>query len=359
MIISANSIIFKEMLSQTEILETRGRIHLGLCCINNSLRQRSKISPFGETVVDKKLWTKTPIFTSRSCIRKTFTVDRAKELALQNLNDIIPMLYWNHEHGIRHFRLSSEMFPHFTDPETEPYSLDFAKDKLREIGKVARKLGHRLTFHPGQFNQIGAKSRDVFERTISDLKMHADILDFMGIDDNGILCIHGGGKYDDKAVTMRRWTEQFDELPSNVRRRLAIENCEKCYCVRDCLDLSEACNIPVIMDSHHYNCYERFNDVTQEDPHDLMEEVVESWGNRTPLVHVSDPRNATQFTAHHDYVKKIPDYFLEVPSRYGVDLHIEVEAKAKEAAIFQLMSTHEELFPEEDLINVDILRQSF
>ena len=46
----------------------------------------------------------------------------------------------------------------------------------------------------------------------------------MGLDDNAIVNIHLGGMYGDKEKTKRRWIEQFDDLPSKIKRRLTIEN---------------------------------------------------------------------------------------------------------------------------------------
>lgn len=342
--------------------KSKNRIRFGLVCINNYLTNQGKISPFGTKVTDKKLWLKEKIYNNRTCIRKTFTIEKVKELGLKNVLDIVPILEWNEKYGIKHFRLSSDMFPHYTDDETESYSLDFVKEHLAKAGEVANKYGHRITMHPGQYNQIGANSEKVFEKTCHDLKMHADILDLMNIDDNGILCIHGGGVYGDKESTKRRWIEQFDDLPSNVKKRLAIENCEKCYSTRDCLDLSNACKIPVIMDSHHYCCYEYYNSTeVQESPYDLIEEVIESWKDRIPLVHVSDSREpeGQYFTAHHDYVQSIPDYFLSVPEIFDKDIHIEIEAKAKEAAVFKMMLKYNSLFEDEKIKNIITLKSYY
>ncbi len=44
----------------------QNKIELGLCCINTVLRKQK-------------------IYCSRTCIRRTFTVKKAKELALQNI----------------------------------------------------------------------------------------------------------------------------------------------------------------------------------------------------------------------------------------------------------------------------------
>ena len=146
-------------------------IQLGLCCINTELR-------------------KSGVFCSRTMIRKNFTVEKAKALALQNIADIEKLCKWNYNHNIFVLRLSSDIFPHFTDTETESYDLSFAMEALAEAGTAIKKYCQRITFHPGQYNQVGAKSKSVFEKTILDLKMHADILDAMGIDKNGILFKH-------------------------------------------------------------------------------------------------------------------------------------------------------------------------
>ena len=328
-----------------ELLAAKGKIQFGLCCINNHLRNRGKISPTGEKVTDKSLWLPREIFNNRTCIRDTFSVDRAKQLALQNVKDLIPIIEWNEKHGIRHFRLSSDMFPHYTDPETEKYSMEFADEDLKAAGALANSLGHRLTMHPGQFCQIGTPKREVFEKTIEDLAMHAEILDRMGMSDESILCIHGGGVYGDKEGTMRRWADQFDEMPKNVKRRIAIENCEKCYSAEDCLKIADSVKIPVIFDSHHYNCFCNYNPETVQLPADeLMEEVVQSWRGRTPVMHVSDQRQTGPVGAHHDYVQAIPGYMLEIPYNFGCKLDIEIEAKAKEAAVLKLRHQYPYLF---------------
>jgi UV DNA damage endonuclease len=318
------SITFKQL------KQLKGKVSLGLCCINNSLRGTNK---------------KNEIFCSRSMTRKTFTVEKAKEYALKNIADISKLIEWNAANGIDHLRLSSDIFPHFTDTETVPYTMTFAKDALHKAGECSRKHNHRITMHPGQFNQVGAKDSNVFDHTVNDLKMHADILDYMGVGEDGILCVHGGGVYGDKESAIRRWIEQFDDLPRNVKNRLAIENCEKSYSVRDCLEISQACKIPLIYDCHHYYCYDQLhpNEKT-EDINDMMDEVVESWKGMCPCFHVSEQAPNKRVGAHSDYVEVIPDHMLTVPLKYNTKLHIEVEAKAKEAAIKHLHKNYKQMF---------------
>jgi len=217
-------------------------------------------------------------------------------------------------------------------------------DALRKAGEDVRAYKQRVTFHPGQFCVIGAHNEDIFQKTVKDLQMHADLLDAMGVDKDGILCIHGGGVYGDKEKTMKRWIKNFHTLPENVKSRLCIENCEKCYSVEDCIALSDACNIPIILDSHHFECYNLLHDVSLKID-SVLDKVIESWTRRgiTPVFHISEQRENARVGAHSDFIERIPEYMLSVPQKYGVNLSIEVEAKAKEAAILKLYDIYPEL----------------
>lgn len=293
-------------------------IRLGLCCINTELRKKN-------------------IFCSRTLIRSNFTVKKAQELALKNIADIGKMAEWNEKNNIFVFRISSDIFPHFTDEKTEEYTLDFAREALKEAGEICRKYNQRITMHPGQYNQVGAKDKKVLDSTIKDLKMHADILDIMGMGSDSVLCVHGGGIYGDKDKTTDRWIKQFSELPDNVQRRLAIENCERCYSIVDCLKIAEACNIPLIFDCHHYECYNQISNKGKIKIEDYMDRIVQTWKNRgiRPLFHISEQREDSRIGAHSDFIEKFPEYYLSFPEKYG-DLDIEIEAKLKEQAILRL-----------------------
>jgi len=289
-------------------------------------------------------------------IQKNFTVKKAQEYALQNIADISKLAKWNYEHNIFSLRISSDIFPHFTNPEVESYDMTFAMDALKEAGENLKKYHQRATFHPGQYNQVGAESEDVFQKTIKDLKMHADMLDAMNVGQDGILCVHGGGVYGDKKKTIKRWIENYKRLPENVQRRLCIENCERCYSVNDCLEIAESCNIPLIFDSHHFDCFNLLNEKNEKEEkkeekkkkkeakeqkinvEDVLDRVVETWRKRgiTPLFHISEQRPDARVGAHSDLIENIPEYMLTFVEKYKLSLTIEVEAKLKEQAILHL-----------------------
>lgn len=305
-------------------------IHLGLCCINTILRAQ-----------------KPPVFSSRSIILKTFEtkgIEYLKEKIVQNLKDTIVMIEWNYKHGIHVFRLSSDLFPHKSNPRAPDYSYDFAIELLQQIGLKAKQYNQRLTFHPGQFDVIGTPNQEVFQHTLIDLKHHADLLDFMNLDKHSVIVIHGGGVYQDKHTTKQRWCRQFRLLPENVKSRIVLENCEKNFSIVDCLEISDELDIPVVFDTHHYICYKLLHpDEDFQEPQFYIPTILETWKKRgiKPKFHVSQQGSGK--TGHHsDYITEIPEYLLEIPKCYNISIDIMIEAKMKEQAIFRLY----EMYPQ-------------
>ncbi len=301
-------------------------IQLGLCCLNLTLREQ-----------------KPSVYASRKMIIRTIEekgIEVLKEKIIQNLKDVLIMIDWNEANGIKVFRLSSDMFPHMSNPKVQSYGFDFAKDLLKQIGDKAKGYNQRLTFHPGQYNVVGAPSAKTFQHTVDDLGCHADILDLMGCDHNSVMVVHGGGTYGDKEAAKERWCKQFYDLPENVQKRLVLENCERCFSIQDCLDIAEKINIPVVFDTHHYECYNILHPDETDDIKPASEyigAILETWKKRgiKPKFHVSE-QGSGRCGHHSDYINIIPDYLLEIPEKYGIKIDIMIEAKKKELAIFEL-----------------------
>lgn len=294
---------------------------------------------------------KPPVFASRTITLKNVAfkgVCALQALVLQNLRDVITMMHWNHAHNIRVFRLSSDLFPHMSNPRLpdvirDEYTYEFAHDLLLQIGSLAKQYNMRLTMHPGQYNVIGTPHAATFAQTVAELSYHADLLDLMGCDEHSVLVVHGGGVYGNKAATMQRWVAQFFTLPQKVQRRLVLENCEKCFSIEDCLVLSEQVNIPVVFDTHHYECYRTSHpDVPLQEPAAYMPRILHTWSKRQikPKFHISEQAEGGKLGKHSDFIDKIPSYLLDIPALYKVDIDIMVEAKAKEQAVLQLVNKY-------------------
>ncbi|KAK6908725.1 UV damage endonuclease UvdE [Kwoniella mangroviensis CBS 8886] len=293
----------------------RGR--LGYACLNTVLRSEKPDS----------------IFCSRTCRIASIEeegMELPKGLALMNVRDLKTMIQWNEDNKIRFMRLSSEMFP-FASHAKYGYDLAFADEGLKEAGALAKKYGHRLTMHPGQFTQLGSPKPNVIEASIRELNYQCEIMDRMGIGAEGVMIIHMGGIFGDKESTLARFKENYTtRLSEGVKKRLVLENDEICYNVDDLFPVCEELDIPIIFDYHH-----DWINPSSEPPAVLIPRIAKTWEKRgIPMKqHLSEPRPGAETVmerrAHADRCKSLPDALPD-------DVDLMIEAKDKEQAVFEL-----------------------
>jgi len=309
------------------------------------------------------------IFTGRTCRLNTaleYGVDYLLHLCRRNFEDLLKILEWNEAHGFRFYRIASDICPHITNPillkksdrnnyRQLAYSLESLRTLLEKIGKYARDHGHRLTFHPDPFVNLGG-SDAIVVKSMRDLYHHSIMLDMMKLDLNSVMIVHGGGVYRNKARTMNRWIQTFNAMPIKIKRRIALENDEFSYNIMDVLEMSRHAKaytnvkmkykIPIVLDLFHYKCYEETVRIgeglglkKQISLADAIKEVVLSWKNRTPKFHISEQRPDAVRGAHSDYVRILPKLVLGFTKKYG-NLDLMIEAKMKERATMYLIKKY-------------------
>ncbi|NBP01441.1 MAG: UV DNA damage repair endonuclease UvsE [Proteobacteria bacterium] len=301
----------------------KSNLEMGYCCLNMYLRDLG-------------------IFCSRTCRLETIkrqSISYSYQLAHQNLKDLACILRWNHENGINLYRMSSEMFPFATHPDYyQSYNLKQFQTTLESIGKLAKQYQQRLTFHPGQYNQLTSHRDSVVEKAVIDIDFHCKIMDMMKLDKQGVIVIHGGSKQDGQQVALARFVANFSKLSPSAQKRLVLENCELAYSIEDLLPMCQMLSIPIVIDYHHHN----INPGTK----DLMDSthlVLDIWRKRgiTPLFHLSESKpeiqptdNVTLRRAHSDYITQLPKELLKVLESEKISL--DIEAKMKEQAVLVL-----------------------
>jgi len=291
-------------------------MNLGYACINMTL---------GKAVT-----------TNRGMVKRTFLAkgpDYVSELTLANSKDIIKILEWNRQNGIRLFRLTSALIPWGDSLDlTQLKDYKEIRSELKKAGDFARFHGIRITTHPGPFNVLVSPNEAVVEKTIQDLEMHGKIFDMMGLDKTPYnkINIHCNGVYGDKKKAMDRFCQNFSRLSESVRSRLTVENDDKgsMYSVMDLWYIYGKIGIPIVFDYHHHGFCT--GDLTEEQ---ALKLAAETWPKGIkPIVHYSESKalhegdTKQKPQAHSDYINSLPD-------TYGMDIDIMVEAKAKELAI--------------------------
>ncbi|BDA43287.1 probable UV DNA damage endonuclease at C-terminar half [Coccomyxa sp. Obi] len=291
--------------------------NLGYACLNMDLREQ-----------------KPPIFTNRDCIQKTF-LDKGlayiSSLALENTRALPGIIHWNHEHGIRFFRLTSNFFPWCTEYELgELPDIEAIKEELAFAGKLAQAYDQRLTFHPSHFIKLAAPDQPLLAKSIKELEVHSQILDLMGYPPSheNKINIHIGGTYGDKDATLQRFAANFRRLSPACQKRLTVENDDipSLFSMDDLLPLHQMTGIPLVFDFHHQKFCPGSMTAKQ-----AVHAAVATWpkGIR-PVVHWSESQEGRKPHAHSDYVAGPMEL-------YGLEDKVDVmiEAKCKERALLR------------------------
>ena len=116
--------------------------------------------------------------------------------------------------------------------------------------------------HPDQFVILNSPDNKIVENSINELKYHSKVLDTMGLDDTAKVQIHVGGVYGNKVEAKDRFIKTYnnnsklvsDDVDS-IKRRLVIENDDRLYSLKDCLQINQQTGIPIVFDSFHHECY--------------------------------------------------------------------------------------------------------
>ena len=294
-------------------------VRLGYACINMDLQERG-------------------IQTSRSMIKRTFMqkgINYASELALQNCRDLIQIVRWNNENGIKVFRVTSCLFPWASE-----YNIDDLPDiegiakALATVGQVAKAGGQRLSLHPGPFNILASDSEKVVQNCIKDLLIHQKMMDLMGQPEShwAKINIHVGAAKGDRDKALETWCRNFELLPAGVQKRLTVENDDKAnlYSIKMLYDgIFKRLGVPIVADQHHHECGPQ--DISWAEALPL---AASTWGDVRPTCHLSnsrqleDPKEARN--AHSDW------YYTPFDD---CDLNVDVvlEAKMKERALLRYL----------------------
>jgi len=288
------------------------RVRLGYACINLSL------GPSGRT--------------SRTCRLSNATPEHLEELSRRNLMGLTNVLRWNVSYRISVFRISSGIIPLASHPKAQWPWKQRLRREISSVGDLARKHGMRLSMHPGQYTVLNSPREDVVAAAAAELSYHAAFLDAMGLRPEHKIVLHAGGVYDDREASMRRFHENFESLPSSVRRRLVLENDERSYGVYDVLKLCDSLGIPVAFDYLHHKAY------TGRVPNSaIMKRALATWSDSDsrPELHYSTQKLGARTGAHADMIDANDFvHFISLLPHRAVDVML--EAKAKDKALLKL-----------------------
>ena len=190
----------------------------------------------------------------------------------------------------RMVRLGSEMLQGYTEPSWIDWwqrreIQDHCERIFAPVGDAARRLGVRLSFHPGQFCVLASESDEIVERSILEFEYHADMARWMGYGQSW----HSEGFKINVHLSGKGGPEKFlrtlKKLSPEARNLITIENDE----ISNGLDLTllVSDHVALVLDVHHH-WVKTGEYITPED--DRVQRVLESWRGVRPAMHFSTSR---------------------------------------------------------------------
>lgn len=319
---------------------------LGLTCISEQLKDKDKKKYSFQTMTRKRF--------NDLCVKEGKD-EAVKQLSDRILHNIIVTQYIiNHCHAsnIRHYRLSSALFPLLTDSTLELSFEDLPNkaridEELRFAGLIAQTLRISIGSHPDQFVVLASANDNAVKNSINELNFQANIFDMIGLpqDHTAPMNIHiNYSPKDDETLedVAERFYTNLMKCDSGVYNRLTIENEDKCFFnIDNCIKFSEYLfnkynhNLPICADNLHHKC----NPSEVADFAWQAERCAYTWVNNgegdnhfiSPVFHWSEGKPEKP-RSHADYIA-----FGNFPPHIAIDPKypaiFEVEAKAKDKAI--------------------------
>jgi len=251
------------------------------------------------------------------------------EKVTNNLDCLNKILRYNVDNDLLFFRISSDLIPFASHPVCTFNWQEYFKERFQDVGNIIIENEIRISMHPDQFVLINSNNESIVSKSILDLKWHCEVLDLMGLNETAKVQIHVGGVYGDKRSAMGRFVDNYEKLPDFIKRRLAIENDERLYSLKDCLSVSKETGIPVIFDSFHHSCLN--NGETMNEAIKLSEKT---WSKKDSILMTdySSQESNERFgkhTAHID-IEKFGQYLKET-KEHDFDIMLEIKDKEKSA----------------------------
>jgi UV DNA damage endonuclease len=270
---------------------------------------------------------------------KSYTEERLTATVEQNLACLREILTFNLHHGLLFFRITSDLVPFASHPVNQFDWRSYFQSQLREIGRFIAEHGIRISLHPDQFTLINSLDLAVFERSVTELRYHAQVLELLGLDRTAKIQIHVGGVYGNKAKSMARFIDRFERLDERIQRRLVIENDDRRYSLKDCLCIHEKLGTPVLFDVYHHEL-----NSAGETVREALAMAAQTWseGDGVPMIDYSSQEPGDRRGKHAETIDlRHFTHFIAATGACDFDLMLEIKDKErsalKAAAVLRMM----------------------
>jgi len=229
--------------------------------------------------------------------------------------------------GIDFYRIPANISPYDSLDQ-----VDEAREAIRELGRLFRRLDIRTCFHVTYFCILNSPVPGVVEKSIGELACLAAFDRHIGGGNH--IELHAGGAYGDREAAIRRFIDRALGLDKDIFRMLRLENEEhagKIGTIGELKRINRETGIPLLFDVAHY----RVNPLEIGRPlRGIVEEFLATWrgASTSPVLHYS----TTTATKGTHLPVDPADFWQYVDQLRGLEFDVMLETKEKEKDVLKV-----------------------
>ena len=260
----------------------------------------------------------------------SYSRERVLQIVELNLECILKTIEFGARNHLLFYRIA-DFIPFISHPISIPWTEigTTHSDLFKRIGSKIKTESIRISMHPGQYIILNSPREDVIEKSIRELHPNVWILDQLKLNSTAKVQVHVGGIYGNKEKAIERFVHTFHELPEAISKRLVIENDDRLFDFKDCLEVNKAINIPIVFDVFHHSI--KHNNESLVDSFNILQDIWKPHDG-TPMVDWSyqEPNAQPGKHATSINISHFKDFIHEIEG-FNVDIMLEIRDKEQSA----------------------------
>jgi UV DNA damage endonuclease len=250
-------------------------------------------------------------------------LEKIIEIYKANLDNTAQIVKYCINNNISFYRMG-DLFPFITHPILQSFDhLKYFEEDIYELGQLIKVNDIRISIHSSPYCILNSAKQEIVKKSVHELTKWADFLNLMDLPRNNRIVVHTGSAEGGKEAGKKRFADNFNALPDNIKNRLVLENDDKTYSFKDVEDVHAVTKVPIVIDIFHH----RVHNPEKIDEIQALQRALNTWGeNELPEIHFScqDPlkvKGSHSATIDLDMIFA----FLESTKKFKFDIMLEVK----------------------------------
>jgi UV DNA damage endonuclease len=182
-------------------------------------------------------------------------VEKVIEVYKENIETTSNTVRYCKNNDIKFYRMG-DLFPFSTHPILSHFDyLNHFDDEIYELGKLIKYTDTRISIHSSPFCVLNSNNAETVKRAIIEIKKHAQFMDKLELPANNRIVVHTGGTEGGKDKAKKRFIDNFNALPENIKKRVVLENDDKVFSFKDVEDIHKQTGVPIVLDIFHHRVF--------------------------------------------------------------------------------------------------------